>query len=73
MQALGRRSDATGAEKALRELLSSKAEVEYGVTLISATKAEACVRRARGGLRRHECRTAERLTLAAAHQVRGGA
>lgn len=46
-QALGRRPDAAGAEKALRELLSSKADVEYGVTLISATKAEALVRRAR--------------------------
>lgn len=46
-QALGRRPEATSAEKALRELLSSKADVEYGVALISAAKAEALVRRAR--------------------------
>lgn len=31
----------------MRELVSSKAAVEYGVTLISAVKAEALVRRAR--------------------------
>jgi hypothetical protein len=46
-QALGQRSGAAGAEKAMRELVSSKAAVEYGVTLISAAKAEALVRRAR--------------------------
>ena len=46
-QALGKRPDAPTAEKALRELLSAKAEVEYGVTLITATKATALVRRAR--------------------------
>lgn len=46
-QALGRRPDAASAEKAFRELLSSKADVEYGVTLISSTKAESLVRRAR--------------------------
>ncbi|BAK36382.1 hypothetical protein MLP_33680 [Microlunatus phosphovorus NM-1] len=46
-QALGRRNDASAAERALRELLSSKAEVEYGTTLITLVKAEALVRRAR--------------------------
>lgn len=46
-QALGQRPDAASAEKGLRELVSSKADVEYGVTLISAAKAEALLRRAR--------------------------
>jgi HEPN domain-containing protein len=46
-QALGKRPDAAAAEKALRELLSAKGDVEYGVTLVTATKAESLVRRAR--------------------------
>lgn len=46
-QALGKRPDAPTAEKALRELLSAKAEVEYGVTLITATTAATLVRRSR--------------------------
>jgi hypothetical protein len=46
-QALGQRPDAAGAEKGLRELVSSKADVEYGVTLIAPPKAGALVRRAR--------------------------
>jgi hypothetical protein len=46
-QALGQRPDAASAEKGMRELVSSKAAVEYGVTLISAVKAAALVRRAR--------------------------
>jgi len=46
-QALGQRPDAASAEKAMRQLVSSKAAVEYGVTLISAVEAEAFVRRAR--------------------------
>lgn len=46
-QALGQRPDAASAEKGMRELISSKAAVEYGVTLIPAVKAEALVRRAR--------------------------
>ena len=46
-QALGQRPDAATAEKGMRELTSSKAAVEYGVTLIAAVKAEALVRRAR--------------------------
>jgi hypothetical protein len=47
-QALGRRAEATAAAKALRELLSAKGEVEYGVALITAAKAGAIVRRAQG-------------------------
>jgi HEPN domain-containing protein len=46
-QALGKRPEAPTAEKALRELLSAKADVEYGVALVTATKAESLVRRAR--------------------------
>jgi uncharacterized protein (UPF0332 family) len=47
-QALGKRAEASTAEKALRELLSAKGEVEYGVALVGAAKAESLVRRARG-------------------------
>ena len=46
-QALGKRPDATTAEKALRELLSAKGDVEYGIALITAARAESLVRRAR--------------------------
>lgn len=46
-RALGQRPDAASAEKGLRELVSSKADVEYGVTIIVGVKAEALVRRAR--------------------------
>ena len=46
-QALGKRPEAPTAEKAFRELLSAKAEVEYGVALVTAAKAESLVRRAR--------------------------
>jgi HEPN domain-containing protein len=46
-QALGQRSDAIGAERALRELVAAKPEVEYGTTLITMAKAEPLVRRAR--------------------------
>jgi hypothetical protein len=46
-QALGKRPEATTAEKALRELLSAKGDVEYGVALVTAAKAESLVRRAR--------------------------
>ncbi len=45
-RALGPRPDAAGAETGLRELVSSKADVEYGVTMIAAVKAQALVRRA---------------------------
>ena len=47
MQALGKRPEAPTAENALRELLSAKADVEYGVALVTAAKAESLVRRAR--------------------------
>ena len=47
MQTLGKRPEAPTAEKALRELLSAKADVEYGVALVTAAKAESLVRRAR--------------------------
>jgi hypothetical protein len=46
-QALGKRAEAPTAEKALRDLLAAKGEVEYGVALVGAAKAEALVRRAR--------------------------
>ena len=46
-QALGKRPDATMAERALRELLSAEGDVEYGVALVTAAKAESLVRRAR--------------------------
>jgi HEPN domain-containing protein len=46
-QALGQRPDAAATERALRELISAKGDVEYGVTLVTATKAEPLVRRAR--------------------------
>lgn len=46
-RALGQRPDAPGAERGLRDLVSSKADVEYGVTLVAAAKAESLVRRAR--------------------------
>lgn len=45
-QALGARRDAAAAEKALRELISMKGEVEYGATLITLAKAKPLVRRA---------------------------
>ena len=45
-QTLGKRPEAATAEKALRELLSAKGDVEYGVALVTATKAETLVRRA---------------------------
>jgi HEPN domain-containing protein len=45
-QALGKRPEALRTEKSLRELLSAKADVEYGVTLVTAAKAELLVRRA---------------------------
>jgi hypothetical protein len=46
-QALGKRPEATTAEKALRELLSAKGDVEYGVALVTGAKTESLVRRAR--------------------------
>ncbi len=46
-RALGQRPEAVAAEKWLRELLSSKSDVEHGVTLLPAPKVELLVRRAR--------------------------
>jgi len=46
-QSLAQRAEAPGAEKALRELLSAKADVEYGTDVVTAAKAEPLVRRAR--------------------------
>lgn len=46
-EALGKRPDATTAERALRELVAAKSDVEYGVGLVSKSKAELLVRRAR--------------------------
>lgn len=45
-RALGTRSDAADAEKSLRDLLSLKAAVEYGTTLVTPAKARPLVRRA---------------------------
>ena len=45
-QALGAHRDAAAAEKALRELISMKGEVEYGARLITLAKAKPLVRRA---------------------------
>jgi uncharacterized protein (UPF0332 family) len=45
--ALGKRENATTAEKALRELVSAKSAVEYGTALVTAAKAELLIRRAR--------------------------
>ncbi|MGI8522982.1 MAG: hypothetical protein ACR2K3_06685 [Nocardioides sp.] len=45
--ALAKRDEAQAAEKALRELVSAKGEVEYGTVLMTATKVEPLVRRAR--------------------------
>jgi len=39
-QAPGKRPEAATAEKVLRELLSAKGDVQYGVALITAAKAE---------------------------------
>lgn len=44
---LAPRPSAMGAEKALRELIAAKADVEYGTTLLGRMKAEPLVRRAR--------------------------
>ena len=45
--ALGRRDTAPAAEKALRELIAAKSDVEYGTVLLTRAKAEPLVRRAR--------------------------
>lgn len=45
-RALAKRDSAATAERALRELIAAKGDVEYGTALISAAKAEPLVRRA---------------------------
>jgi hypothetical protein len=45
-QALGAHHEAAPAERALRELISMKGDVEYGTTLITLAKAKLLVRRA---------------------------
>jgi len=44
---MAKRDQAATAEKALRELIAAKSDVEYGVALTTAAKAEILVRRAR--------------------------
>lgn len=46
-RALGQRPDAATAEKALRDLLSARRDVEYVVALVTAAKAEPLVGHAR--------------------------
>ncbi|AXG12613.1 hypothetical protein [Intrasporangium calvum] len=46
-RALGPRTDATVAVRALRELISAKADVEYCTELVDAAKATVLVKRAR--------------------------
>jgi HEPN domain-containing protein len=46
-RALAKRTQATTAERGLRELLAAKGDVEYGTALVGAAKAEPLVRRAR--------------------------
>lgn len=46
-QALAKRPEAATAERALRELIASKGEVEYGTDVVTSAKAEPLVRRAR--------------------------
>jgi HEPN domain-containing protein len=46
-QALGKRPDTAAAERALRELTSAKSDVECGIALVTAAKAEPLVCRAR--------------------------
>ncbi len=46
--AMAGRTDAATAERALRELIAMKGEVEYGTKVPTATQATSLVRRARG-------------------------
>lgn len=45
-RSLGDRVETASAERALRELVAAKSEVEYGATAIPASRASALVRRA---------------------------
>jgi HEPN domain-containing protein len=46
-QALAARPEAAGSEKSMRELIAAKSDVEYGTDLVTATKAQPLIRRAR--------------------------
>ncbi|GAA3591388.1 hypothetical protein [Kribbella ginsengisoli] len=46
-QSLAKRAEAAAGEKALRELVAAKGDVEYGTDLVTAIKAEPLIRRAR--------------------------
>lgn len=46
-QVLAKRTEAATAVRALRELIASKGDVEYGTNLVTATKAESLARQAR--------------------------
>jgi hypothetical protein len=45
-QALGKRPEAATGERALRELIAAKGDVEYGTALVDAAEAKQLVRRA---------------------------
>lgn len=45
-RALAKHPEAANAERALRELVGAKSDVEYGTLLISSAKAESLIRRA---------------------------
>lgn len=45
-QAVGKRPEAATAERALRELIAAKGDVEYGTALVDAAQAKQFVRRA---------------------------
>lgn len=46
-QSLAKRAEAAAGERALRELVAAKGDVEYGTELVTAIKAEPLIRRAR--------------------------
>lgn len=46
-RALAQRPEAATADRALRELIAAKSDVEYGAALVNSAKAEPLVRRAR--------------------------
>jgi HEPN domain-containing protein len=46
-QSLAKRAEAAAGERALRELVAAKGDVEYGTDVVTAIKAEPLVRRAR--------------------------
>jgi HEPN domain-containing protein len=46
-QSLAKRAEAAAGDRALRELIAAKGDVEYGTDVVTATKAEPLVRRAR--------------------------